>query len=72
MSDTTAYVVEMPITGFSVEAEERLRKIIASKAPLLKKALGTDEIAVVKTENAIRFPWFTLHGLEARLMPITV
>ena len=57
-------VVEMPREGFSEEAYGNLQKIIASKATLLKKALGTDSLEVKTSEEKLIFPWFTLHGLD--------
>lgn len=58
------YWIEVPHSGFTPEAEENLRRIVASKAPLLKKALGTDSLEIVITDTTIRFPWFTLHGID--------
>lgn len=57
-------VVEMPRAGFSEEAYGNLQKIIASKAALLKKAIGTDTLEVETSEEKLVFPWFTLHGLD--------
>ncbi len=37
---------------------ENLRKLIAKKAELIKKALGADELPVVVTDERIVFPWF--------------
>ncbi len=56
--------VEMPRAGFTAAALENLRKIIASKAELFKRAIGTDTVEVEVTEDKLRFPWFTLHGLD--------
>lgn len=58
------YRIEVSRSGFTPEAEENLQRIIASKAPLLKKALGTDTLEVIITDTTIRFPWFTLHGID--------
>ena len=57
-------IIKVPRDGFTPETEENLRRIIASKAPLLKKALETDSLDLVFTDNAIRFQWFTLHGID--------
>lgn len=56
--------IEMPKAGFTDTSLDNLQKIIASKAALLKKALGTDNLAVIDTGDTLKFPWFTLHGLE--------
>ncbi len=37
---------------------ENLRKLIAKKAELIKKALGAVELPVVVTDERIAFPWF--------------
>lgn len=62
--DSTSFVVEVPRAGFTATALENLKKIVASKAKLFKVAIGTDTLAVIITENTIRFPWFTLHRLD--------
>ena len=51
--DDNTFIVEIPKTGFSEEALERLTKII-----------GTDHLSVIIDESRLRFPWFTLHGLD--------
>lgn len=57
-------VLTLPRDDFSDEACGKLQKIIASKAALLKKALGTDLVDIEITPESIRFPWFTLHGID--------
>ena len=59
-----SFSVEMPRAGFSEEAYGNLQKIIASKAVLLKKVLGTDSLDIETSEERLIFPWFTLHGLD--------
>ena len=58
------FVVEIPRADFSETALDNLQKIIASKAELFKRAIGTDTLTVEKTDDKLLFPWFTLHGLE--------
>ena len=58
------FTVEMPRAGFSEEAYGNLQKIIASKARLLRKSLETETLVVETTADKLRFPWFTLHGLD--------
>ena len=50
--------VELPRTALSDEALTNLRKIIDSKATLLKKAIGTDHLDIIVTDDKIAFPWF--------------
>lgn len=58
------FTVEMPKAGFTATALDNLKKIIASKAELFKRAIGTDTLEVIETEDTLKFPWFTLHGLD--------
>ena len=55
--------IEMPKTGFTDISLDNLQKIIASKAALLKKALGTNNLAVIDTGDTLKVPWFAMHGL---------
>lgn len=62
--DANRLTVEISRAGFSEEAYSNLQKIIASKAPLLRKALGTERLLVEMSADRLMFPWFTLHGLD--------
>ena len=51
--------IEMPMDGFSPEKLVNLRKLVDSKANLIKKALEIDDLPIETTEaGTIRFPWF--------------
>ena len=50
--------IEMPLAGFSNTALSNLEKLIASKAPLIKKAIGADELPIVQVDERLCFPWF--------------
>ncbi|MBT9173148.1 MAG: hypothetical protein DDT21_01538 [Syntrophomonadaceae bacterium] len=50
--------IEMPLAGFTDAALENLERLIASKAALIKKAIGVDSLPVERTETTLRFPWF--------------
>ena len=56
--------IEIPNTGFTPEAKENIRKIVASKKTVLEKALGSDGLPIVEKDGKIAFPWFTLHGID--------
>lgn len=56
--------IEIPDAGFTPQARENLKKIVASKAALLKQALGTDDLSIVELDGKIAFPWFTLHDID--------
>ena len=62
--DLRFLIIIVPRDGFTPETEENLRRIIASKASLLKKALETDSLEIVFTEDTLCFQWFTLHGID--------
>jgi hypothetical protein len=53
----------MPITGMSEEAIDNLKKIVASKETLIKKALGADSLPIEVTNDTLTFPWFTANGI---------
>jgi DNA-directed RNA polymerase subunit RPC12/RpoP len=68
--DSNKLVIEIPREGFTDEAIDNLRKIIASKQTLIEKALGLDDLpfnddclAVEILEDKLCFPWFTLMGI---------
>ena len=50
--------VEMPRDGMTPTAMENLRRLVASKATLLKKALGTDSLPITEHADRIEFGWF--------------
>lgn len=57
-------VIELP-SSYLDEAElSRVRAIVASKAPVLKKALETDNLSIERKEDKICFPWFCDHGID--------
>jgi hypothetical protein len=55
---TTVFAVSIPRSYFTETALSNLRKIMDSKAALLKKALGTDRLDIIETDDEIQFPWF--------------
>ena len=56
--EPTLLTVEVPRDGFTEENIINLQKIIDSKASLLRKALGTDDLSVQISEDRIAFSWF--------------
>lgn len=63
----THYAVGVPVRKFSQSEFECLLDIIAHNAEPLKKALGTDDLAVVVLLDRIWFPWFTPQGLSGEI-----
>lgn len=56
--DNLDLTVELPIDGFTEESLSNLEKIVASKATLIKRALGAEALPIEKTDTTIKFPWF--------------
>jgi len=54
--------IEMPLDGFTDESIANLEKLIASKANLIKKAIGAEDLPVERTETTLRFPWFSFEA----------
>ena len=50
--------VEMPISGFTPEKLDNLTRLVNAKAPLLKAAIGTDDLSIRHTGDTLLFPWF--------------
>ena len=50
--------IDLPREGVSEAALENLRKLVDSKATLIKKAIGADSLEIDVTGERIRFPWF--------------
>lgn len=62
-------VIEVPLMGFTPEKLDNLCKLINAKAPLLKAALGTDDLPIQQTDEdggKLRFPWFDFSDTLAR------
>ena len=56
--DEAILTIEMPLEGFTDAALENLKRLIASKETLIKKAIDADALAIKRTETTIKFPWF--------------
>ena len=51
--------IELPADTLDDEAYLRLLKITQAKENLIKKALGAENIPVIRTEEKLIFPWFS-------------
>jgi len=51
--------IEYPLTNITDEVLTNLRKMVAAKEPILKLALGAEELPILLTPNSIKLPWFT-------------
>ena len=59
--------IEMPRDGMTPIATENLQRLVASKATLLKKALGTDRLPITEHTDRIEFGWFQPTNDQAEL-----
>jgi hypothetical protein len=50
--------IEYPLAKFTPDKLDNLFKMVNAKTPLLKAALGTDDLPIQQVDNALRFPWF--------------
>jgi hypothetical protein len=55
--DIDSVAIEFPLQGFTELAFANLENLIASKATLIRKALGISALPVERLEDRIRFPW---------------
>jgi hypothetical protein len=55
------FVVTIPAAKFTTLALENLHKLVASKSTLLKKAIGTDNLTILRNETLLTFPWFNVN-----------
>jgi hypothetical protein len=62
IGESDAMTIEMPLEGFTERALENLEQLIASKAGLIKKAVGADAVPVIRSETTLRFPWFKFNA----------
>jgi hypothetical protein len=56
---TDTLTIELPLVSFTETALDNLEKLVISKAALIKKAVGTTELPIERTETTLRFPWFS-------------
>jgi len=65
--DPDRLAIEMPKDGMTPAALENLRRLVASKATLLKKALGTDSLPITEHADRIEFGWFHQTNAQAEI-----
>ena len=56
--DEPMLTIQIPREGFTDQNLATLQMIIKSKEHLLKKALNTEDLSVIITDDRISFPWF--------------
>ena len=60
--------IELPKDGMTPAAMQNLRRLVASKATLLKKALGTNSLPITEYDDRITFAWFHPTNEQAELI----
>jgi hypothetical protein len=60
--------VELPKEGMTPTSMENLKRLVASKSTLLKKALGTDSLPITDHPDRIEFGWFRTTDDQAKLI----
>lgn len=58
------FTVSLPRGSFADDVIERLKQIIANKATLFRRALQTENLQIVVTDDEVSFPWFKLIGAD--------
>ena len=56
---TESLAISMPKDGFTDDAIANLKHLVESKATLIKKALGAENLTITVEDDKISFPWFT-------------
>ena len=56
----TGLTVSLPMNGFTEGSIDNLRRLVESKATLIKKALGADRITIDADSDKINFPWWDI------------
>lgn len=51
--------ISLPMDGFNPDSLDRLQKLVDSKATLIQKALGTQNLTIRIREGKVEFPWWT-------------
>ncbi len=70
-SEELGLTVAMPREYFTDNSLENLQKLIDSKASLIKKALGIEELPIDIDEEKVSFPWFSPQGDAALVRAYT-
>ena len=58
LNNINRLAIELPKDGMKPSDLENLRKLVASKSTLLKKALCTDSLPITEHDDRIEFDWF--------------
>lgn len=56
--DGYSLTIEIPLTGFTPDKLENLIRLVNAKAPLIRQALGVNDLPIQVGDDRIAFPWF--------------
>lgn len=71
-TEEISLTIEVPKADFTDAALENLQRLITSKAALIKKAIGTDNLDIDIAKDRICFPWFSPQGDAALVRAYTL
>lgn len=63
--------ISVPLKDYDSEAQERLRKLIDSKAELLKKVFETNDLSFKTEDDKLTFEWFKENSLPEEIVTYT-
>jgi hypothetical protein len=61
-------VIQMPLEGFPPEKTDNLCRLVASKASLIKKAIGVESLPIAYSPTTIDFPWVPEGAQSSEIM----
>jgi len=70
-SEDMGLTVAMPRDYFNGDNLENLKKLVDSKASLIKKALGVEDLSIAIDDEKVSFPWFSPQGDAALVRAYT-
>ena len=65
---TDRVVIQMPLTGFPPEKIDNLRRLVASKERLIKKAIGIEALPIIEDSETLDFPWVPMGAQSDEIM----
>ena len=51
-------MISLPLDGFNPDSLDLLQKLVDSRARLIKKALGADQLTIRTVDGKVEFPWW--------------
>lgn len=57
--------IMLPLSSFTLEAQDNLNRLLSAKGSIIRKALGVDTLPVKVSDDTVSFPWFEGKNLDA-------